>query len=485
MNNPLICAAMSRIRNPAAHEVRISTQPTNAVAGDTTASFSVSSLSTNGQPLAYQWQRSTDGGGSWTNLSGATSSTLSLTSLTSASNGYQYRVVITAQGASPVTSRPATLFMKSPGYLYYCGNNSQSLSGDLTTTARLAPTKVGTSGSWTSAAATNGSAFAINSSGELYAWGFNGYGNLGLGVAEFNLVARAPTRVGSASNWSGVSAGYFYAHGVTSANKLFGWGYNQLGYVGDGTTTQRLSPVEIGAANSGYWASVSNFNVHSAALTTFGDIYQWGDNTFGQLGDGTYTNRTSPVIVSTQLGGWKQVSVGYNHTVALSIENELYAWGHNDYGQLGTGQYGQGTNKTTPFKIADGLKFAHVSAGGLMTLAVSTDGHVYSCGLNNYGRLGYGYAGPASGAEYASPTLKRIAQLENVISVTAGTAHAAAVTADGSMYTWGSGVSASGPGGQLGDGTQTTRAAPQQVAASVPWILASCGVVESLWVGRA
>ena len=135
---------------------------------------------------------------------------------------------------------------------------------------------------------------ALNTKGELYAWGNNLEGELGDGT---RMTRNSPTRIGTASDWKSVSAGWGYNLAVNTKNELYAWGRNYYGQFGDGTSqNNKYSPTRIGTASD--WKSVSAGWVHSLAVNTKGELYAWGYNGIGRLGDGTTTNRLSPVKIA-------------------------------------------------------------------------------------------------------------------------------------------------------------------------------------------
>lgn len=129
-----------------------------------------------------------------------------------------------------------------------------------------------------------------------------------------------------------IGGGAYHAVALKSDGSLWAWGFNAYGQLGDGTTTERYYPVQIG---TGYISVATSGNAHfNAALKSDGSLWAWGLNSYGQIGDGTKTNRTYPVQIGT---GFSAVAVGGNHAVALKTDGSLWAWGRNAYGQLGDG----------------------------------------------------------------------------------------------------------------------------------------------------
>ena len=187
---------------------------------------------------------------------------------------------------------------------------------------------------------------------------------------------------------------------------------------------------------------------HTCGVTTSGDAYCWGDNSYGELGDGTIdTTRTTPVLVSGGLR-FAAVSAGKNHTCGMTTGGNAYCWGENFYGQLGDGTT---TDRVTPRLVSGGLTFATVSAERDHTCGVTTSGVAYCWGWNSSGQLG-------NGTTTDRNTPVRVSGGLNFASVSAATNHTCGVTPGGAAYCWGSNYN-----GQLGDGTQLDRHVPVPV----------------------
>jgi alpha-tubulin suppressor-like RCC1 family protein len=218
------------------------------------------------------------------------------------------------------------------------------------------------------------------------------------------------------SAWSKVAGGFWHTVGIRPDGTLWAWGYNAFGQIGDGTTTDKAVPQQIGG---GYASVAAGWN-HTVAVRADGTLWAWGSNDFGQLGDGTTTQQNSPKQIGT---GYASVAAGSSHTVAVKTNGTLWAWGSNADGQLGDGTT---TQQNSPKQIGTG--YATVAAGIVHTLAVKTDGTLWAWGRNGEGQLGDGTnkwrnAPMQVGSGYAS--------------VAAGGTHSAAVKVDGTLLEWG------------------------------------------------
>ena len=281
---------------------------------------------------------------------------------------------------------------------------------------------------------------AVTKDGDLYMWGRNYYGQLGV---YSNADSKIPIKVNNSSSTlpeksvKYIALGYYHSAAITKDGSLYMWGYNRSGQLGDGTTTDRYTPVKI----MDNVASVSLGGSHSAAVTKDGSLYMWGDNGNGRLGDGTTTDRYTPVKIMDNVAS---VSLGSSHSAAITKDGSLYMWGYNYYGQLGDGTT---TDRYTPVKIMDNV--ASVSLGGIHSAAITKDSNLYMWGGNGSGQLGDGTTD-----NKARP--HRVAS--NVQSVKLGYSHTTVISKDGGLYTWGYNYY-----GQLGNGTTTDSSNPIKI----------------------
>ena len=245
--------------------------------------------------------------------------------------------------------------------------------------------------------------------------------------------------IGSMQNT--ISLGEFHSAAITETGDLYLWGDNEYGQLGDGTTEGKRSPIKVMEKIK----SVSLGNHHSAAITETGDLYLWGSNNRGQLGDGTTEDRHVPTKVMEKV---KSVSLGGIHSVAITETGDLYLWGSNNRGQLGDGTT---EDRHSPIKVMEKVK--SVGLGFNHSAAITETGDLYLWGSNISGELGNGTRG-----DRHSPTKV----MEKVKSVSLGFDHSAAITETGDLYTWGSNNR-----GQLGDGTTEDRHSPIKVMEKV------------------
>jgi alpha-tubulin suppressor-like RCC1 family protein len=356
--------------------------------------------------------------------------------------------------------------IKTNGSLWSWGMNGYGQFGDGTKANRYSPVQFPTAPNWASVGCGGYHTIAIKTDGTLWAWGDNSNGQLGDGTISQKY---CPLQIGTATNWSFISCGYYHTLGIKSDGTLWAWGKNDNGQLGDGTTTKRKIPTKIGTDTN--WAKVSSSRYyHTLAIKKDGTLWAWGLNNFGQLGDGTTTQRTSPVRIGSD-SNWASVSCGYYHTVALKKDGTLWAWGFNTYGQLGDGTT---TQRNSPWQIGTANNWMSFSSGGSdytgksHTLAIKTDSTLWAWGDNSYGQLGDG-----SIIQRTSPV--KIGTASNWSSVSCGSFHSLAIKKDGTLWAWGYNNY-----GQLGDGADSNRNRPEQIGKDTKWSSVSCGLNHTI-----
>ena len=338
------------------------------------------------------------------------------------------------------------------------GSNARGQLGDGTTTERTTPVDVVGLGSpvRTLDAGWNFTC-AVTRSGGVKCWGYNGQGQLGNGTTTDSLT---PSDVaGLASGVTAISAGVLHACALTTRGGVVCWGRNDAGQLGDGTTSDRLTPVDVAGLGSGVVAISAGVR-HTCAVTRQGAVMCWGANNAGELGDGTTTGRLTPVKVVGLPGRTTAVAAGTgeptleaSHTCAVTTPGRVMCWGLNWGGQLGDGTT---TDSPTPVQVA-GLRsgIGQIAAGGTHTCALTRRGGVKCWGYNGQGQLG-------DGTTTDSRTPVQVAGLQSGIAqIAAGDIHTCALTRSGGVKCWGYNGSA-----QLGDGTYITRLTPVDVSGS-------------------
>lgn len=229
-----------------------------------------------------------------------------------------------------------------------------------------------------------------------------------------------------------VSAGGRHACAVTEIGKIYCWGENDHGQLGDGTTSNRSTPVAVDGVDSAVAVAVGAF--HSCGLLDDGTVLCWGKNQSGQLGNGTSNGKSPNPVAVEGLDSAVAISVGLDSTCALVDGGGVRCWGRNEQGQLGDGST---ENRSSPVEVRGIDSAVSVSTSGFHTCAVLEEGPARCWGSNKFGQLGNG----ENGRDAASPTPVSVADIESAVSVstTAITvvARTCAVLADGGVRCWG------------------------------------------------
>jgi alpha-tubulin suppressor-like RCC1 family protein len=288
---------------------------------------------------------------------------------------------------------------------------------------------------------------ALTSAGGVKCWGFNVDGELGDGSI---ISKHAPVDVsGLTSGVAGISASGYHTCAVMNSGAVKCWGYNAFGQLGDGTTYNRATPVSVSGLASGVNV-IKTGEYHTCALMQTGGVKCWGDNDNGQLGDGTVQNKLVPVDVTGLTSGVSALSTGGYHTCALMQTSGLKCWGDNAYGQLGNGT---ATDSLAPVNVnglASGV--SGISGGFRHTCAVMQGSGAKCWGHNAYGQLGNGTTGSSS----TPVDVSGLASGVNVIR--AGYRDTCALTTSGGVKCWGDNSY-----GELGDGTYNNSSTPVSV----------------------
>ena len=432
--------------------------PTHVMAkpGDTTAIISWQApIVSGGQNITgYVLQYQAIGASSWTTVNVAAAATLH--TITGLTNDQTYRVRLAAKTAagtgdfsSIVLVTPhakPTITNVSPAIGPVAGGQNVTITGTnfMPKGKKIVQTANG-----------NGYSLALSADSTIYTWGRNEYGQLGNGVTATN--SPVPVAVKTAGTpmegktITQLSAKVWYALALASDGTVYSWGFNSWGQLGNGTSgaaNNASAPVAVKTAGTPMEGKtivqVAAGATHSLALATDGTIYAWGKNEYGQLGNDSTTNSPVPVAVKTAgtpMAGKTiiQIHAGYEHSLALASDGTVYAWGRNNSGQLGKND---ATDTHIPAAVQTlgtpmaGKVIVQLAAGNSQSMALASDGTVYTWGWNQYGQLGNGtttnsripVAVVTTGTPLAGKTISQIA---------AGNAHALAMTDDGTVYTWG------------------------------------------------
>ncbi|MDZ7863975.1 fibronectin type III domain-containing protein [Acidovorax sp.] len=292
-----------------------------------------------------------------------------------------------------------------------------------------------------------GHSCALTTAGAVQCWGYNASGQLGDGSTTNKSTPQPVT--GLASGVAAIAAGYDHTCALTMAGAVKCWGANPFGQLGDGGTTSKSTPQPVPGLASGV-ASIAAGDYHTCALTTAGAVYCWGRNTYGNLGDGSTTNKSTPQAVTGMASGVAAMAPGSEHTCAVTTAGAVQCWGRNQFGQLGDGST---TYKSTPQPVT-GLASggAAIVAGYSHTCALTTAGAVRCWGANPFGQLG-------DGSTTNKSTPQPVTGLAGGVAAIAGrNGHTCALTTAGAVQCWGRNNE-----GQLGEGSTTDQSTPQPV----------------------
>ena len=300
------------------------------------------------------------------------------------------------------------------------------------------------------------SSYVIATNGQLYACGRNDRGQLGLGTTNasqpfFSAVPR-PTNM---QRWVGVAAGAAHALGLTDTGELHAWGDNRLGQLGLGYTNAHESgPARVpNPPGASAWQDLRAGANHSLALTPEGQLYAWGANGQGQLGLGHTNDLSSPTLVPSPEGpgGWASIAAAAYHSAGIASSGELYVWGFSKMGELAEGRTNAVPTPTRIPRLGGVNRWTSVAAGGVFNLARADDGQLYSWGINVGGLLGLGDR--STNLPVVVPVPEAVELPSGVTAwtrFTAGQDHSFALGSDGRLYAWG----ANNSSGELGTGAE-------------------------------
>jgi alpha-tubulin suppressor-like RCC1 family protein len=288
----------------------------------------------------------------------------------------------------------------------------------------------------------------LTKTGAVMCWGYDKNGELGNGRT---VDSSLPVEVGGlASGATAIGTGEDHTCAATAAGGVKCWGYNAYGQLGDGTQTSRSVPVSVQEGRAGATGVAAGWG-HTCVLSAGGAVECWGNNEFGQLGYGQEADlRLTPVDVLDMQSGIIGLSAAGGQSCALSIGGSVRCWGNNKYGQLGDGT---GVARNAPVAV-DGLAqgVARVVAGWNHTCAVMGNGELKCWGWNYYGQLG----DESKVARTRPVNVRRM--MEDAVDVAPGWAHTCAITAAGGVKCWGR-----NDAGQLGDGTSLDSLMPLSI----------------------
>lgn len=332
----------------------------------------------------------------------------------------------------------------------YCwGANDVGQLGDGTLTVRSVPTPIAENASFIDVAVGGEHACAIATLGQAYCWGQNSDGGaLGNGT---QTDSSTPVAVSSPVAFRHIGPAWGSTCGVSRSSELYCWGGNYQGTLGSGSFVPGNQPTPI------LVPSLSNVNYavgggpHQCAVRADGQVYCWGEEAAGALGNGAFGFSSTPVAVGGLAGSYIDVAISQNHGCALQSGGATWCWGLGHVGQLGNNTFPPFAQPFAPVQVSGGVAFASISSGSEYTCGLTSAGAAYCWGTNWAGQLG----------DSANTNRNVPAPVAGGLTFTkleAGSRHACGIAASGIGYCWGRNDS-----GQLGDGTTTDANAPVAV----------------------
>jgi uncharacterized repeat protein (TIGR02543 family) len=310
---------------------------------------------------------------------------------------------------------------------------------------------------------------AMTSEGRLFTWGVNDHGQLGYGTKVFqSLPVEITGNIGlnAGETIVQISSGLWHLLALTSEGRLLTWGRNYEGQLGDGTKVDKWLPTDITDKiplhDEETIIQIALGGYHSSALTSEGRLFIWGSNEYGQLGDGLTIDKTLPADITGRFdlnAGEKitQMSLGKSHSSALTSGGRLFTWGYNYNGQLGDGTTANKslpTEITSNFDLITGDTLMEVCLSYAYSLAKTSEGRIFTWGHNLFGQLGDGTTVSKVFPTDITGNFSLNAD-ETIIQISLGSQHASVLSSDGHLFMWGRNQF-----GELGEGTISTKLIP-------------------------
>lgn len=276
-----------------------------------------------------------------------------------------------------------SLALKNDGTVWSWGSNIYGALGNGTTTNTNIPgqvliltnVKAISAGGWHSS--------ALKNDGTVWTWGWNTDGQLGDGTFVDRIL---PAQVNGLTDIIEIASGTYHMLALKSDGTVWSWGDNISGQIGDGSTTDRSSPVQVSGLTNVVHISTGRF--FSLAVKDDGSVWTWGENLYGQLGNGNTTNSSIPVQVpGLTIALPAVVATGAFHCLVVKTDGTIWTWGRNTYGNLGDGSV---THRSSPVQMLDITNATAMAAGTNFSLLVKSDGTFWGCGRNASGQLGDG-----------------------------------------------------------------------------------------------
>jgi alpha-tubulin suppressor-like RCC1 family protein len=295
----------------------------------------------------------------------------------------------------------------------------------------------------------------------LFTWGYNDPADSGYGQGGTNGGPHksSPVQVGSSiyNSWKTPDASYHHMAVVKENGELWAWGLNTGGAIGQNNTINKSSPVQVGALTN--WSKPSTGHVYTICTKTDGTLWAWGANQAGNLGLNLNINisRSSPSQIGSNTDWLNPATARFyrDHTLCTTTDGKLYAWGRNDFGQLGLGDT---VDRSSPVQVGSNTNWSKPSCGLHNTYCVTTDGKLYAWGQNQKGQLGLNDA-----ISRSSPV--QVGLLTTWLKPAGGYDSFTGTKTDGTLWTWGDSLH-----GQLGLNDAIQRSSPVQIGVLTTWL---------------
>ena len=291
----------------------------------------------------------------------------------------------------------------------------------------------------------------IDKNGQIWGWGYNGNGQLGNNNSGTNRCTPVSIQ-GTKKTFCQIGVGYGHTVGVDNNSQVWGWGYNNFGQLGDNSTTNRCTPISILGVRKTF-CKISSGTYHITGIDNNGQVWSWGYNANGQLGNGIAgggANRCTPVSIQGTKKTFCQIKSNGNFTIGIDKYGQVWGWGYNPKGQLGVNST---IAKCTPVSIQGTKKtFCNISAGQTYTIGIDKNGQVWGWGYNNYGQLG-----DNSIVSRCTP-VSILGAKKTFCKIASGELHTLGVDNNGQVWSWGYNAY-----GQLGDKTIVSKNTPIRV----------------------
>ena len=360
--------------------------------------------------------------------------------------------------------------------LFVWGNSNRGQLGINDTTGSNIPVTTFSGGTnWKQLSCGKNHTAAIKTDGSLWIWGHNITGQLGNnlsggGVSETQNRSTPITTFAGGNNWKQVACAEYHTSAIKTDGSLWSWGLNQFGMLGTNDTANRSAPVTTFAGGND-WKSVACGDIHVLAIKTDGSLWVWGRGADGQLGTNNTQDIRTPVTTFAGGTNWKSIAGGVQHSAAVKTDGTLWTWGTNDFAQLGINNTANRSAPVTTF--AGGNDWKSVACGRSHTIAIKTDGTLWTWGRGDDGQLGNNNT-----ANQTTP-VTTFTGGTNWKSAAGGgnftSSHTSAIKTDGSLWVWGKAAN-----GQLGINNSASRSTPVTTfAGGNNWKQVSCGILHT------